>query len=112
MLSAQAIVRRQRQPNAPAYLRNFVDDRDVFRIPQPGSAIFGIHEHPHEAHFAHGLKNMKRKGLCFIPLHDMGSNVLKGKITGRFADRIEFGLALGVDGVQNVNGIKGSRENR
>lgn len=42
----------------------------------------------------------------------MGSNVLKGKITGRFADRFEFGLALGVDGVQNVNGIKGSRENR
>lgn len=42
----------------------------------------------------------------------MGSNVLKGKITGRFADRIEFGLAFGVDGVQNVNGIKGSRENR
>lgn len=54
---------------------------------------------------------MKRKGLCFIPLHDVGSNVLEGKITGRFADRIEFGLTLGLNGVQNVMGFKGSRGN-
>ena len=101
MLGAQTVMSGQGQPNASAYLGNFVDDGDIFGITQPGSAVFGVNQHTHETHLPHGVKNMQGKRLGLIPLHDMGRDVLYGKIPCSFADGVEVGMALGLDRIQN-----------
>ena len=112
MLGAQTVVRRQRQANASAYLGYFIDHGDVLGIAQTRAPVFCIHQHPHEAHLAHFVKKFDRKMLGFIPIHDMGKDVLDSKVASCLADGVEVGRGMSVDGVQNggrVEGLKGLR---
>jgi hypothetical protein len=87
MVCTQGIVGRHGKAYGGVDLRNLLDDSDVFVIAKTGPTQGLGNQYPHEAKPTGFFKHLYRKGLGFVPFHDMGFDILPGKFPGRLGHK-------------------------
>src|SRR5262245_15186353 len=77
--SAERIVGRHGNADRTIDTRQLFHDGHIVRITKTRPAIFGWNQHTEKPELPESLKNVDRKNLFFVPLHDMRTNFLLGE---------------------------------